>query len=186
MSLDGLHPQLQTIADEFQFATARLHALATSLCDDRWKLRSDPDRWSPAECVVHLNLTGAAYATILQAAITSAPRPPAPGPRPRHFRRDLWGWILWRTMPPPVRFRVKTVARFIPESVAPKDQLVAEFERWQGVQLAALAAADGLPLEEIRVVSPFSARVRYNLYSCFSLLPPHQHRHLWQAEQVWN
>jgi hypothetical protein len=27
--------------------------------------------------------------------------------------------------------------------------------------------------------------VRYNLYSCFTILPRHQHRHLWQAERVW-
>lgn len=180
-----LHPQLQAIADEFHFASARLHALANSLRDDRWRLRSDPARWSPAECVAHLNLTGAAYAEILQGAIASVPRPVTRGPRPPRYRRDLLGWLLWKTMPPPVRFRMKTVAKFIPEAVAPKERLVAEFERWQEVQLGALAAADGLPLDEIRVVSPFSARVRYNLYSCFSLLPSHQHRHLWQAEQVW-
>jgi len=27
--------------------------------------------------------------------------------------------------------------------------------------------------------------VRYNLYACFTILPRHQHRHLWQAERVW-
>jgi hypothetical protein len=26
--------------------------------------------------------------------------------------------------------------------------------------------------------------LRYNLYSCFTILPSHQHRHIWQAEQV--
>jgi len=37
----------------------------------------------------------------------------------------------------------------------------------------------------VRVTSPFNARVRYNLYACFTILPRHQHRHLWQAERVW-
>jgi len=27
--------------------------------------------------------------------------------------------------------------------------------------------------------------VRYNLFACFTILPLHQHRHLWQAERVW-
>ena len=29
-----------------------------------------------------------------------------------------------------------------------------------------------------------TAKLRYNLYSCLTILPPHQHRHLWQAERV--
>jgi len=40
-------------------------------------------------------------------------------------------------------------------------------------------------LSQVRVTSPFNARVRYNLYACFTILPRHQHRHLWQAERVW-
>jgi hypothetical protein len=35
------------------------------------------------------------------------------------------------------------------------------------------------------VQSPFNEKVKYNLYSCLTILPPHQHRHLWQAEQIW-
>jgi hypothetical protein len=42
--------------------------------------------------------------------------------------------------------------------------------------------AEGLPLHRVKIVSPFNARVRYNLFSALSILPRHQHRHLWQAE----
>jgi len=45
--------------------------------------------------------------------------------------------------------------------------------------------AEGRPLEDMRMVSPFDAKVKYNAYSCLVLLPRHQRRHLWQAEQVW-
>jgi len=92
---------------------------------------------------------------------------------------------LWATMGPPVRFRIKTIARFLPSSVAAPELLVQEFDRLQAAQLDCLAQADGLPLSQVRVTSPFNARVRYNLYACFTILPRHQHRHLWQAERVW-
>src|SRR5256885_15849937 len=59
-----------------------------------------------------------------------------------------------------------------------------EFDRLQAAQLDCLAQADGLPLSQVRVTSPFNASVRYNLYACFTILPRHQHRHLWQAERV--
>lgn len=178
-----MHPQLQALADEFHFATARLHALTRAVPAEKWPVRRDPDRWSVAECVAHLNLTGAAYDAILREAISRSPRPATPFTG--RLRRDLWGWLLWKSMPPPVRVRTKTIAAFIPESTAPMAQLVAEFEKWQEVQLTRLTEADGLRLNEIKVTSPFNAKLRYNLYSCFSILPAHQHRHLWQAEQVW-
>lgn len=178
-----MHPQLQALADEFHFATARLHALARAVPAEKWGVRRDPARWSVAECVAHLNLTAEGYAEILREAITRDQRPTTPFTG--RYRRDFWGWILWKMMPPPYRIRTPTIARFVPQAVAPVGQLVAEFEKWQQIQLDLLAAANGLPLNSIRVTSPFNAKLQYNLYSCFSILPPHQHRHLWQAEQVW-
>ncbi len=96
------------------------------------------------------------------------------------------GWLLWKTMGPPVRFRIPTGAAFIPESSAPADELVAKFDRLQDEQMTWVGQADGLPLGELRIKSPFDPRgkMSYNLYSCLSILPRHQHRHLWQAEQV--
>lgn len=62
--------------------------------------------------------------------------------------------------------------------------LIQEFERLQDEQLRRVERADCLPLSNVRVVSPFNGKVRYNLYSCLTILPRHEHRHLWQAEQV--
>lgn len=179
----ALHPQLVPIAEEFLTALDRLHALQRRVPGSRWAHRRDPRRWSVAECVGHLNLTSAGYLPLLQAAIAEGTRE-GPSPAARH-RRDLAGWLLWKTMGPPVRLRTRTIAAFVPTSVAAAEQLVAEFEGWQDRQMAALHAASGLRLDRIRVTSPFNARLRYNLYSCFSILARHQHRHLWQAEQVW-
>ena len=178
-----MHPQLQDLTDEFLFATARLHALMRAVPAERWPVRRYPERWPVAECVAHLNLTSAAYDEILKGAITKHQRPTTRFTG--RYRRDFFGWLLWKSQPPPVRIRTKTIARFIPESTAPTEQLVAEFDRLQEVQWRRLAEADGLALNDIKVVSPFNAKLQYNLYSCFSILPAHQHRHLWQAEQVW-
>src|SRR2546425_3571181 len=104
---------------------------------------------------------------------------------PGRYRRDPIGWLLWATMGPPVRVRLKTMARFLPSSLAAPALLVQEFDRLQAAQLDCLAHADGLPLSRVRVTSPFNAHVRYNVYACFSILPRHQHRHLWQAGRGW-
>jgi hypothetical protein len=180
--------QLRAIAAEYHAASQRLRRLVEAVPAERWSIRADPDRWSVGECVVHLNLTSKAYREIVGRALAEGE---AAGrrvdPNRTRYRRDPLGWMLWKTMGPPVRFKVKTLAPFVPGATQPREDAVAEFERLQLEQLRWLERADTLPLEQLRVKSPFDPRgkLTYNLFSCLSILPRHQHRHLWQAEQVW-
>lgn len=178
-----MHPQLEALANEFLAALDRLHALARKVPLDQWSRRSNPARWSVSECVAHLNLTAEAYLPLLQRGVVEARELGRPGPA--RYRRDVAGWLLWATMGPPVRIRTRTTAAFVPAAVASPEALMGEFEQWQDAQMAVLHTASGLPLGEVRIASPFNSRLRYNLYSCLSILARHQHRHLWQAEQVW-
>lgn len=176
-------PELRAIAEDFRAAEARLGRLSAALPDGRWEERPGPGRWSVSECVEHLNLTGAVFLPVIRHALDEAARlEPA---RDSKLRRDFVGWLLARVMSPPVRFgRVKTGQRFKPGALEAPDALRAEFRRLQAEQLECVEEADGLPIDRVRVTSPFDGRVRYNLYSCLGILPRHQHRHLWQAEQV--
>lgn len=178
-----MHPQLQAIADEFRSAQRRLHRLAGELPDEHWVRRPAPDRWSPAECVEHLNLTTEAFLPPLRRVVEEARRRGILGEGP--FRRDPIGWLLWRVMAPPVRvMRVKTGPSFIPTGGHSPAELRARFDALQDEQLACLSAADGLDLQRLRMRSPFDGRVQYNLYAAFSILPRHQERHIWQAERA--
>ena len=177
-----MHPQLQAIVDDFGLAGTRLHRLAAAVSPEQWLRRPDPARWSAGECITHLNLTAAATVPRVREALA---RGRALGEHaPRRYRRDPIGWLLWRMMDPPVRRRVRTPAPFEPAAAQPAAATVAEFDRWQQEQTALVREADGLPLGRLWVVSPFDPRIRYNAYACLTILPRHQHRHLWQAEQV--
>jgi hypothetical protein len=176
-----VHPQLQEIRGDYDRATARLEALAARVPADAWYRRPDPHRWSPGECVEHLNLTATIFLPVIREGLPRAPRLSSPSAR---LRRDLMGWILWRIMPPPVRvMRVKTKPRFEPRSAGDAAALLRDFARLQQEQLQCLTDADGLALDKVTIVSPIDGRARYNLFSCFGILPRHEHRHLWQAEQ---
>ncbi len=179
-----MQPQLRAIVDDFESARARLHELVRRTPETQWLRRADPNRWSMAECVAHLNLTSEAYVPLIQAALEEGRQRRRSAPR--RYRRDPIGWLLWRMAGPPVRHRVKTTAPFIPRAQLPPAQLLAEFDRLQQVQIAYVGAADGLDLGRLWIRSPFNPRIRYNMFSCLSILPRHQHRHLWQAEQVWS
>jgi len=94
------------------------------------------------------------------------------------------GWLLWKSISAPGRFKAKTIPAFVPTSDRPAEEVIAEFDRLQEVQIALTRTADGLSIDRVKMVSPFNANVRYNIFSALSILSRHQHRHLWQAEQA--
>jgi hypothetical protein len=178
-----LHWQLEAVRKNFAAAQDRLRALAQSVPEADWTRRPDPVRWSIAECVSHLNLTGEAYLPLLHAALQHGRE--LGGPAPERYRRDLIGWLMWCLAGPPVRYRVKTKPAFVPTAIMPRPQLLSEFDRLQAAQVSCVVEANGMRLGQLWIRSPFDPRIHYNMYSCLTILPRHQHRHLWQAEQVW-
>jgi hypothetical protein len=186
-----MHPQLAAIVADFENARARMRRIATATPEERWATRSDPGRWSVAECVAHLNLTSRPYIPLLRAAFNDHPASTTVAASHR-YRRDGAGWLIGTLSGPLLgigRFRlgrVKTKPEFVPSATLERTRVVAEFEALQDEQIALTQDASGRPLEQIRIASPFDARVKYNAYSCLWLLPRHQHRHLEQAEAVWS
>jgi hypothetical protein len=175
--------QLQEIIDDYRSASARLQRLVESAPPAAWEARPAPQRWSALECLDHLNRTGEQFLPLVRQALSAAPRL-EPGAQPR-YRRGLMGWVLWAIMPPPVRFvRSKTTAPFEPARGLQLPALVRTFEALQREQMACVEAADGLAIDKVFITSPFNARARYTLFACLGILPRHQHRHLWQAEQA--
>jgi hypothetical protein len=177
-----VHPQLEEIVREFNSASARIQNLHGSLAPGRWNRRPAPETWSPGECVAHLNLTAIAMIPLIQQGLDAARRSGrAAGDR---YRRDLVGWLLWKSISAPGRFKSKTIPSFVPASDRSAEEVMAEFDRLQSEQIALTRASEGLPIDRVKMSSPFNASVRYNIFSALSILPRHQHRHLWQAEQA--
>ncbi len=177
-----MHRQLQAVADELVAAQRRLHRLAASTPEDAWSERPNPERRSASECVAHLNLTALAFLPLIRRALEQAST--VAGGAPGRYRRDLIGWMLWRSAPPPVRYRVRTTAPFVPTGSEPRSELLATFDRLQAEQLASVAQAEGRAIDRVKIVSPFDPRLRYNLYACLTILPRHQERHIRQAEEA--
>lgn len=175
-------PQLQAIRHELAEASAHARRLAESVDPALWSRRPPHGGWSVGECLAHLNLTSKAFLPRLREAVERGRREnrAAPG----LFRRDFLGWLLCRILEPPYRLRVKTPPPFVPTGDQSAEAVVSEFEALNAELVRLLDTASGLPLDRLQIVSPFSARMRYSVYSSFRILPAHQRRHLWQAERA--
>ena len=178
----GIAPQLDRVTVELGEARRRAHAMTAPLTDEQWRTCPARNEWSVAECLIHLNLTSRAFLPRIREAINRG-RELGLGSTGR-YRRDIVGWFVYWLTEPPVRFRIKTTAPFVPAGIEPRDRVLATFDTLQEQLVACVSEADGLALGRLRIVSPFDSRLKYNLYSCLTIIPAHQRHHLAQAERV--
>ena len=186
----GMHPHLHAVIADLESAQRRLDGLAARVLADRWSIRADPNRWSVGECVAHLNITSKAFLPDFLRALAD---PTPKGAPPAHrYRMGLVGGLLYRVVGPPMRLfgmtltmRVKTQASFVPSGDLPRETTIAEFGALQRELMEIVRQSDGLPIDRVRVTSPFDKRASYNMYAALAIVPRHQHRHLEQAEDVW-
>lgn len=158
-------------------------ALISGLSRAQFNWRPAPDRWSIADCLVHLNDTVTTTLPAFDRAIARGREQGRTGPGP--FR---YGWLAkWavRSMEPPPKFRMTSprvfrtkhaehdLASVLPEFLLVRDRLG---ER--------LRQADGLDLARVKISSPASRLFRLPLGAYFAFVLAHERRHLWQARQV--
>lgn len=178
----GLQPQLGRILTELAEARRCANDIAAPLTAKLWSTRPAVNQWSVAECLIHLNLTSRAFLPLIREAIGKARELKLHGTGP--YRMDVVGWFVYWITNPPVRFRVRTTAPFVPSAVEPQDKVLGDFDVLQERVADCVREVDGLDLWRLRIISPFDSRLKYNLYACLRIIPAHQRQHLSQGEAV--
>ena len=164
-----------TVRAELDDARHRVHAVADPLDAAAWAAAPAPKEWSVAECVMHLNLTSRAFVPRLSEALDRAPRTGCeeePG-------LGLTGAFLWWALT--LRLPVKTTEPFVPGPPRPKPEVLGEFDGLQGRLAGLVDDAAGRDVRASKIVSPFDARLCYNVYAALRVLTAHQRLHVRQA-----
>lgn len=180
-----LHPQLAEIIGQLDEASKIARQLAGNLDGNQLRQRPRPDKWSVAECLVHLSLSSEAELVVLDGVLPQANEESSPDGVT--YKMDLLGRFLKWTLEPPPMFwsRLKTTEGFRPTNIEPVERALPDFLDLQEQLKVRVERTNGLPLDRIKVVSPFNRKIRYNLLSCFHLLLAHERRHLWQAKHIF-
>ena len=173
---------LEELEVQFTDICTRFQALASSAGPELCAARPDPDSWSAAECVQHLNLSSDAYLPVWQQLIAAA------GPRKSELSApygiDFWGRLLSWILEPPPRIRSKTLAPFEPMGNEQVQEIFEQFVDRQQRIIGALRRCRGRAIDKISMASPVDSRIRYSIWSSFVVNAAHQRRHLWQAERA--
>lgn len=179
----ALHPQLAEIVRKLDEASTEACRIAGNLDANELKRHPHSGGWSIAECLVPLNLSNEAEIEVLNQAFEGN----AGEKRPNEAacKIDWLGRFLKWTLEPPMFWsKMKTIREFQPTGDEAAEQALPRFLDLQEQIKKRVESANGLPLDRIKVVSPFNRKIRYNLLSFFHILPAHERRHLWQARQA--
>jgi len=177
-----IQTQLADICTQLERNSFQVSELVKNLLHYQLNLRLESDRWSIAECVAHLNLFSEAFLPIISEACEQTRESGWVVDAP--FKMDVIGRLLKYALEPPSKWKAVTTAAFEPLVVEPLEQVAPRFYELQSDLICMLRSAANLNLNRIRITSPLSNHVRYNLYSCFLIIAAHQRRHIWQAEQT--
>jgi hypothetical protein len=168
----------QEIAD----SRRRAQQLVNGLTPEQLTRRPDPSKWSIAECVAHLNVTGGVVQPLIGKAIARGRKENLLGKGP--FKLGNKGRLLiWIASPPP-KFRMRAPKSVAPPvSISEPGRLLEEFMKVQDGWERLWQDAEGLDLARINIgprLSPF----RCHVSASFPWMMAHQRRHLLQAENV--
>jgi len=174
--------ELEDLDRQFEAITADTTDLTHGLAEGAFNWRPEPDRWSIAECLSHLDVVGRRYMRKIDAGIASARAKGLTGRGP--FRVGLLERWYLRMVEPPPPFRVKAPLVYVPAADPSGTAVLPSFLALQDEFRAQLREADGLDLARARVPSPAYKKMTVGLGTAFAAMAAHERRHLWQARQV--
>lgn len=179
-----LNEQLADYRQQFEAVKRDARELLEGLDDEQFNWRSEPGRWSIAECFNHLNVFGYKLLPLVDAAIK---RSHVSGLlSQRRARHGLFGSMFVRATEPPAKIKVKAPKIYAPSPERALAEESSQFAQLQDAMIERIEQANAIDLSRTKISSPFSRLLRFNLATWFAVAAAHERRHLWQAREVKN
>ena len=179
-------PELEAMIAQLDAIKAEGGAVTDGLTDAQLNWRPNPESWSVAECLKHLNVSVGHTLPAFDRAIAEgrAKGKTSAGP----FQYGWFSRWMVASMEPPPKRRVGTFKIFsLPAGATYRGaELLPEFRAIRDELARRVRESDGLDLAKVRVVSPVNRLLRLPLGAYFAFVIAHDRRHLWQARQVRN
>jgi hypothetical protein len=171
---------LQMVMEDANKNSVEAGRLAGELSDEQLNWKSTPDKWSIAQCLDHLAVTGERFDEYYTEAIKRG-REKWPVREPiQYLPTFVGGWLLKRVTPE-VKRKIRAPKVFRPSQSVTITGSLEKFLKQQDVFLGFVRAARDLDYNRIRLRSPVTPLMRYSLADAFVVTVLHGQRHLGQA-----
>jgi len=143
--------------------------------------RPSENSWSAGECFRHLIIINQYYVDHFKKT--------AGGPDKKlnehgEFKKTLGGRFVLHGVNPNQKFKAKTKERFNPIHSSIPSNIIDNFlEQHKLIQSLAVRFR-GIDLNKIKIASPFTKLIKYNIGDAFMIVMLHDQRHILQAKRV--
>ncbi len=173
---------LGTVATEIEKNNDTARQLTAGLSDAQLNWTASPERWSIAQCLDHLAVTGGQFKNYFNDAIARG-REKWPTTAPVAYKPSfVGGWLIKQVVPEATR-KVTSPKVFRPSTSAIADPL-GKFLNQQKDFSSFVQQAEGVDYNKVRLRSPVTPLMRYSLADAFVVTVVHGWRHLGQARRV--
>lgn len=169
--------QLNVIQQEFE-------GLLYGLAERQLSWSPSPRVWSIGQNIDHMNLTNHQFLRQFENSVSEGHAAGIHGDGPYTY-----GWLartFFRLVEPPAKRKFRAPKNVHP---SPQQSLAALKEGWNATHARleeVVRRANGLDLERVRIPSPVTKLVKFNLGMGFWIQTAHDRRHLAQARAVRN
>lgn len=176
------NPYIGELLGDIECLTLDAQQLAGDLTPRQLSWNPAEGKWSIAQCLDHLVVSGGLYNDKMRPLIDRLKNETAANAPISPYKPTIGGRLLiWVVSP---GSRSVSGPRLFRPKLEPQPDVVGEFLKSQETFAALLRAADGLDLSRHKLTSPAAKLLRMNLGDCFTVLVLHTKRHLAQAKRV--
>lgn len=181
--MPGLPPDLQVVLEAIDAADAAGERFGATLTDEQFHWQPDGGRrWSVAQCLEHLATINVLYGSAIAQGIAEARAkgwtrrgPAVPG---------FWGRRFVRSLEPPVTLRSRAPGTVRPGSQLSRPEILRRYHEAHERVRDLVRDAASIDANRATFRNPFFRLARVKVSTGLHVIPAHDRRHLWQAEQV--
>lgn len=154
----------------------------SELSQNQLSWKPSPKRWSVGECFLHLMNVNDYY---LKIYIEYSGKN-SNGNNSKHFpfKNSFMGKQVIKFVKPEAKLKTKTSKYYDPHTTSVPADTIENFLEQHKNFMHLLEELKNIDLQKIKIVSPFSNFIKYNLGDSMEMIVSHDQRHLLQAKNV--
>lgn len=178
-----MRSDLQQVLDEVDALDRTAEALVLPLSDEQFHWQPDEGRsWGVAECFNHLATINVFYSAAIERAVDDALARELVGGGP--IAPTFFGERFIRSMEPPVKLRSRAPASVRPRPGGNRHDILAAYRTSHDRFRALVRRCEKIDVNRTTFPNPFFPLFRVRVGTGLRVIPAHDRRHLWQAQQV--
>ena len=179
----ALPTDLQQLLDAIDAADRAGAAIAARVTDDEFHWKPNEGRsWSIAECLDHLATINVIYSAAVRTGVEQARK--KRWTRKAPARPGFFGQRFVASQEPPVKLKLRAPERVQPRPMRTREEILRAYHSAHDEVRRLIADCAAIDTNRATFSNPFLRIIKVKVSTGLHVIPAHDRRHLWQAEQV--